>query len=373
MRTEGNTVKLDLPYIHEDVDRHGNVRVYFRRRGFGKVRMRDPVGSAAFMEIYQDLKAASDAGQPPPGKIQTGPKRSKPGSWRALCEAYFASATFLQRLGAATQRDRRRILESTFDEPIHPGAKLSFGEMPASRFGAKAVKVLRDRKADLPEAANGRIKAISTVFAWAIEDERPGILRNPARDIARIKTGSTGFHTWTVEEVAQFEAHHKIGTKARLAMALLLLTGVRRSDVVRLGRPHLRGGRLEFTAWKNRNRAPVQMNVPVLPELQNVLESSELGKITFLVTSFGLPFTAAGFGNWFRGQCNAAGLQQCSAHGLRKAGSTRAAENGATPHQLMAMFGWTTIQQAEIYTKAAARKRLASDGMHLIVGEKGTK
>jgi hypothetical protein len=34
--------------------------------------------------------------------------------------------------------------------------------------------------------------------------------------------------------------------------------------------------------------------------------------------------------------------------GLRKAGATVAAENGATPHQLMAIFGWNTLAQAEL-------------------------
>lgn len=170
----------------------------------------------------------------------------------------------------------------------------------------------------------------------------------------------------------QFEERHPIGTKPRLALALLLLAGVRRSDVVRLGRPHVRDGRLEFTAWKNRDLRPVHMDIPILPELQRVLDASELGDITFLVTGYGRPFTAAGFGNWFRDRCNEAGLANCSAHGLRKAGSTRAAENGATPHQLMAMFGWTTLQQAEQYTRAAARSQLAAEGMPLIVGSRGT-
>jgi hypothetical protein len=36
------------------------------------------------------------------------------------------------------------------------------------------------------------------------------------------------------EEVAQFEAQHPIGTKARLALALLLFIGHRRSDVILL-------------------------------------------------------------------------------------------------------------------------------------------
>ena len=75
--------------------------------------------------------------------------------------------------------------------------------------------------------------------------------------------------------------------------------------------------------------------------------------LTFLITEYGRPFTAAGFGNWFRDRCNEAGLERCSAHGLRKAAATSLAENGATAHQLMAWFGWRSLKEAERYTRAA--------------------
>ncbi|MCE3248703.1 MAG: integrase family protein, partial [Geminicoccaceae bacterium] len=56
----------------------------------------------------------------------------------------------------------------------------------------------------------------------------------------------------------------------------------------------------------------------------------------------------------------------CSAHGLRKAGATIAAENGATEHQLMAIFGWDSPKQAALYTRAANRRKLAGGAMHLL-------
>jgi hypothetical protein len=51
--------------------------------------------------------------------------------------------------------------------------------------------------------------------------------------IGRLALGSP-FHAWTPDELKQFEAHHKVGTKARLALALMLYLGVRRGDVVTL-------------------------------------------------------------------------------------------------------------------------------------------
>ena len=114
-------------------------------------------------------------------------------------------------------------------------------------------------------------------------------------------------------------------------------------------------------------RKPVTLQLPVLPALQAIIDASPVGDMTFLLTGQGRPFTANGFGGWFRERCNEAGLSQCSAHGLRKAGAVIAAENGATAHQLMSIFGWLTLKQAEHYTKAAEQKRMAKSARPLLM------
>ena len=88
--------------------------------------------------------------------------------------------------------------------------------------------------------------------------------------------------------------------------------------------------------------------------------------MTFLVTEYGKPFSEAGIGNWFRDRCDEAGLPQCTAHGLKKAAATIAAENGASTRQLMAMFDWDSPDMAEVYTRSAEQKRLAGEAMFLI-------
>ena len=174
----------------------------------------------------------------------------------------------------------------------------------------------------LPAAANLRVKAIGNVFAWALENEVPGVSMNPARDVARFKGNSTGYHTWTPAEVEQYEQHHAVGSKARLALALFMYTGARRSDIVRLGKQHARNRWFRFKQHKNRNRHPVEVEIPILDELQAIIDASPTGDLTYLVTSHGRPYSIAGFGNKFREWCNEAGLPHCSAHGLRKAGAT---------------------------------------------------
>jgi integrase len=349
------TVKIDLPFVHADTDRHGTVRIYFRRRlGAPKVRLRAPSGTP---EFFAEYKAALEAGEKPDTSVKSR-------TYRWLMIQYLRSSEF-RSLDPRTQRTRRGLLEATCIEPISPGAKEKFADFPLNRITAKAIRVLRDRKEGFPEAANNRLKAIRRLFAWALEAEL--VTNNPARDVSYKRRATEGHHTWTEQEIAQFEAKHPIGSKARLAFALLAYTGVRRSDVVLLGRQHVRQGWLKLTAQKGRNRKPVTVEIPVIPPLQRILEMSSCGDLTFLITEQGRPFTAAGFGNWFRNRCNEAGLPHCSAHGLRKAGAALAAENGATVHELMAIFGWLTMKEAERYSQAARRKNLARNAAKLLV------
>jgi integrase len=235
---------------------------------------------------------------------------------------------------------------------------------------AKAVRVLRDRKLDAPESGNARVKALRQVFGWALCEEIDGVERNPARDVPYLKAKPGGFHSWSVEEVEKFEARHPIGSKARLALALLLYTGQRRSDVILFGKQHVREGWLKFTQRKNMRNRPVTLELPILPALQRIINATPTGDMTFLLTDLGRPFTGAGFGNKMRQWCDEAGLDHCSAHGLRKAGAVIAAENGATPHQLMSVFGWLSLKQAELYTRAAQQKRLAGGAMKLLLRDK---
>jgi integrase len=285
------------------------------------------------------------------------------GTWRWLCTKYFVECADYLRLDERTKRVRRNIIESTFDEPIAPNSHRFFRDIPLTRMTEDAVEVLRDRKVQTPEAANARLKAIRQVFKFAVRKKLAP--RNPAREVEYFKSGSTGFHTWTPEEVQQFEVRHPVGTKARLALALMLFTGQRRSDIIRFGKQHTRDRKLSFTQYKGRNRKPKRLTLPILPSLQKIIDATPGGDLTMLVNDWGRPFTDAGFGNWFRDRCVEAGVPG-RAHGLRKAGATIAANNGATSRQLMAIFGWDTLKEAERYTRGADQLRLAEAAMHML-------
>jgi integrase len=320
------------PGCIEDVDKKYNViRIYYRpKKGMKKIRLRGTPWTPEFMEAY----AAAMGGSNRPKQT-----RAKPGTWGHLC--------------------------AMCQEPIKPGSDRTFNDFPLSKMSPHDIEVLRDRKIHTPEAANGRLKAARQVCKFGAKNQKY-LKINIARDVEYFHTGSTGFHTWTIEEVQQFEARHPIGTKARLAFALLLFTGQRRSDVIRFGRQHMRNGLLTFTQFKGRKKKPKRLILPVLPVLREIIDASPCGELTFLINDLGRAFSDAGIGNKMRDWCDQAGLPHCTAHGVRKAGATIAAENGATGKQLMAIFGWDSMKQAELYTRAADQKRMAADAMHLI-------
>jgi integrase len=343
------------PGCIEDRDRHGNIRIYYRAKGRPKVRLRGTPWTPEFMAAYEAAKGAI---------VPTTTNSIMSGTWRWLCIRYFSECAEYKRLDARTQHVRRQILEATFDEPIAPASSKFFCDFPLSRMTADAVEVLRNRKIETPESANARIKAMRQVFKFGVKKKLAP--SNPARDVEYFKSSSPGFHTWTPEEVLQFEERHPVGSKARLALALMLFTGQRRSDIIRFGKQHAKGGKLTFTQHKGRNRKPKRLTLPILPALQRIINNTTCGDLTFLVNDWGRPFTDAGFGNWFHDRCVEAGVPG-RAHGLRKAGATIAANNGATSRQLMAIFGWDTLKEAERYTRGADQLRLAAAAMHMLV------
>jgi integrase len=352
--------RLRIRYVWEDRDRHGNVRRYFVRGGAKKIRLRAEPGTAEFATEYERaLAVASYDKQPKAGSRVPAPRNSL----RWLVEQYYGSAEF-KRLDVSTRAARRGILDSICVEPISTENSTLIGSLPFASMPPSKVRALRDRKAELPEAANGRVKALRQIFHFAVLNEYTD--RNPAKEVPYLKSPSQGFHTWTIDEVLQFVSKHPVGTKAYLALALLLFTGQRRSDVVKFGRQHVKAGWLTFTQHKNRNRKPVTLSIPILPWLQAAIDAGPCGELTFLTTDFNRPFSSNGFGNKMRKWCDGAGLPDCTSHGLRKAGACIAAENGATERQLMAIFGWQTMKEAAHYTKMANQKRLAAEAMPLL-------
>jgi integrase len=311
------------------------------------------VDSAPPLTITPTVQAAYEAAKARLGVADKPIKGT--GSLRWLAEMYFRSKVFA-RLNDLTQRERRSVLNRIVDQ---------HGPKPFALMEPRHVEAIRDEVDGEP--ANKRVKCLRYLFKWAINAGHAK--KNPAKDAALIQTGSTGYTPWTREDILQFEECHPIGTKARLALALFLYTGQRRSDVVGFGPLTIRGGRLKFIQHKGRDRKPKRMSIPLIEPQRQILDASPLGGVTYLETAYGQPFSIAGFGSKFRAWCDEAGLQGLSAHGIRKATGIIAAERGATAHEIMAILGHSTLEEAERYTRMANEAKLADSGFAKAFGD----
>jgi len=333
------------PHLHREETRHGLVTWYVRRGHGPRTRLKGEYGSEAFWSEYR----AALEGAPKP----TATAKAHTLAWGlARYRESSAWATFSN----ATRRQSENIYRAVIK---------TAGDVPLRDITADTIKAGRERRVAAPHAANNFLKSMRRFFKWAADPEGGKLVAvNPTIGVKLLKgKNKDGFHTWTAEEIERFESRWPIGTRERLALDLLLYTGLSRGDVVRLGRQHVSDGVITFRMEKGRGDGVVYP--PVLPILAATIAASKTGDMTYLVTERGTGFVKESFGNWFKEACRAAGCPG-SAHGLRKAGATRAAENGATVNQLMALFGWKTEKMALLYTRKADRKRLAAQAAPLL-------
>ncbi len=327
---------LRIKYVTSYLDRHGRRWWRFRRKGFQEAQTSLQLGTVAWSEWY----AAACASKAP----AIGSDRTVPGTINDLIVRYYQSTEFSQ-LRPSTRSTYRGELERF---------RQAHGSKPIARLEPKHVRGLMDAKKDTPEAANNLRRVLRIIFAFAVERGLCG--QNPMTGIKKVKVAGDGFHAWTEDEIATFEKRWPTGTRQRLAMSLLLYTGQRRSDVVRMGRQHLSGNGIKVTQEKT----GTSLWLPITKELQSAMDAMPKTQLTFLLTEHGKPFSAAGFGNWFRSACDAAGLKDCSAHGLRKSCAIRMAMNGRSAHEIQSITGHQSLKEVERYTKQADQVRLAA-------------
>jgi integrase len=276
--------------------------------------------------------------------------------------SYFNSLAF-REMKANSQSVRRNIIERFCREKDKDGNE--HGDKRAATLQREHIVKLMAARADKPDSANGLRKALRAMMQHAVEI---GIRADdPTRDVKALRPKSKlGFHRWTEGEIDAFEARHPIGTKARLALALGLYTGQARQDVIAMGPQHIEKEILSWVRGKTERSSGIELAIPVHQTLRDIISATPSGHLSFLITDRGVPFSAAGFGNWFREQCDKANLHHCSFHGLRKAASVRLAEAGCTPHEIAAITGHASLKEIVRYTQTADRKRLAAAAMEKV-------
>ncbi|NEX46963.1 tyrosine-type recombinase/integrase [Pseudotabrizicola algicola] len=331
--------KREVSFVHLHVynDRHGKTRAYYKPQGGKGIALPLPVGSPEFLLAY--AKAVE-------GEKLERARAKMPtckDTFRDLLRLYLGSPLYM-KLSPSSKRNYRIILEKFCAK---------YGNLPMSQFSRKHASAILGKLSDTPEAANTLMKRLRLLLGFAVQIGM--IAANPMTKMESYAANEDGYHTWTEEEIAQFMARHPLGTKAHLALMLMLCTGQRKSDAVRMGWGDVANGMIRIRQQKT----GTPLMIPILPELKAALADQPKDAPTFLRTEYGRPYSVAGFGNWMRDRCDEAGLPNCASHGLRKACARRLAEAGCTIHQIKAITGHKTDAEVHRYTAKADQVRLA--------------
>lgn len=321
-------------------DRHGKQRVRFRRTGWVTAYAQNEPGTPEFTQEYRAWEKS--------GQIVVGEGRAAPGTWDDLIARFYKSSRFTQR-GERTQRVYRGEIERF---------RKLYGSRRVATMTARHIDAIMSNMQDRPSAANNLKKRLGQLFKYAqVLGWRTD---NPAAVISALKTPKGGFKTWQEEHIAQFEAKHPIGTTARLAFDLALYTAQRRSDVCVMGPQHVSGGKITVKQLKTGKT----LRIPLHPNLARSIEATPTGHLAFIVSSRGAPRPKDSFGNWFRAQCDAAGLRGYAMHGLRKAASRRMAEIGLSNQLIKSITGHSSDAEVARYTRDAEQERMAELAMN---------
>lgn len=336
-------VPRQLPqYVYRERTRHGKSVYYFRKGKARRLRLPD-FGSADFEAAYHAALL---------GVVSEG-KRAKPvsGTLGWLIEQYRQSSKYAG-LSYATRRQR---------DNIFAGVKKSAGHLPYRLLTRQLIARGCDDRAATPHQARHFLDSMRGLCAWAVKAEY--LSDNPAAGVENPPQPATdGYTPWAEVDVAAYERKWGKETRERVWMHVLLYTGLRRGDAVRLGRQHVRDGAFVLKTEKT----GTEVTIPIRAELAETLRVGPTGDLAYVAGASGQPLAKESFGNMFRDACKAAGVTK-SAHGLRKLAAIRAAEAGATVDELDALFGWSGGRTSSIYTRKADRKRLARRAMDKIV------
>lgn len=346
---------LKLAYVDRFRDTRGVWRYYFRRtRRSTRVPLPGQPGQPEFMRAYESACAAAG---------ETKAIRAlapATGSIDALAALYYRSTSFLT-LSKSTKQTYRGIIDRFRDSVGKNGQ--AYGKNRVAHLERRHIKEILAEKMRTsgPWASNNLLKVLRLMLACAVENDWRR--DDPTAGVKPVRAKTDGFATWSEEHIKKFEDKYASGTRERLALTLLLYTGQRRGDVVRMGRQHTTGDMIRVTQAKT----GASLVIPMHPKLRTEIDASPAtDNLTFLLTARQRPFSAAGFGNWFRSVCDNVGLKELSAHGLRKAAARRLAEAGCSPHQIQSITGHKSLAEVTRYTAAADQERMAREAMKRI-------
>jgi integrase len=322
------------------VDRHGKWRHYLRRPGFKRIALAGLYGSEEFAASYRLAMAGSAA---PPREI--GADRTPVGSLAHLIGVYKGS-THWAGLARNSRRNRQPLLER-----LRCGV---WGGVMVADLARKHIVAILDSVA-APHAKKHLLKSLRGLLAFGIEIDL--IETDPSVGIKIKVVASDGYHSWTDAEISQYRDYWPLGTQQRLALELGLETASRRCEITRLGRQHVRDGRIRVERVKGTN----DVDLPVTTALAVAIDAMPAtGGLTYLVTPAGKPYSPDALGSKFAEWATAAGLPpRCRLHGLRKSRAAQLATAGASAHEIAAITGHRSLAEVQRYADKYNRAKAA--------------
>jgi integrase len=226
-----------------------------------------------------------------------------------------------------------------------------------------ARKMVEEIGSAKPAMANITRAVLRLLMQYAVDAELR--LDNPVTGLKAYRTGTR--HTWTDDELSRFERRWPLGTRERLAFALLLYTGQRAGDVVKMRRSELSDGLIRVIQEKT----GAELSIPLHPALIAAIKARPAKGVTLIGDANGRPIKRATLTLIMKKAVESAGLPtRCVAHGLRKAIMRRLAESGSSTKEIAAISGHRTLKEIERYTAAADQVRLSKGAMAKLRGTK---
>jgi integrase len=277
--------------------------------------------------------------------------KSKSGTFDALITQYHKSSAFTQ-LEKSTQTTYRNQIEHFRKE---------YGTFPVPALKPKHVDLILGKIAEKSTAQAHKLrKRLNTLLRLAVKWEFT--TENPMLHAERIKHKTKGYEPWTEDDIEKFYAFWPKGSPQRIAVEILLFTGLRRSDAVRLGRQHIQNDRIVTKIKKSQD--VVEVSIPIHAAFRRVLDTIKHNHMNLIVTAYGAARSDKAFTNWIIGAARDAGLPpHRSPHGLRKAACIRLAQAGCSASEIMSITGHKNLAEVETYVKEANRMKLADNAI----------
>lgn len=348
-------VRVNFPGLLEERLPSGAVRYRVRPEGVKakRIRIHCAPGDPDFQRQYL---AARRGEQPEPMKAASDYAKPKSIGWLVnLYLEFLSSRVKAGTMSHKTLKKKRNLLSRLVLRPDR--------EMAIPR---EKLLEMQDAMASTPAQADAFIEAVGVMYDWALE--RRHVASNPARGIKKVYEKGDGATPWKAADVRSFFATHRPGSKAHVAMSVLLWTGCRIEDLTVLGRAHecLIDG-VEAIRWAPLKKGSTEVSIPLLPPLKAATRAPTVQGATYVLGRGGKPFASGdSMSAMFKRWCRDARLDHLSAHGVRKGLAELLAEMGCSQYEIMAILGHSEAKTSEVYTRRVERWKLARSAIERI-------